>query len=428
MRSTVLFLAMCFLVSPAVHAQSWPSLSRTAVGYPNGSKDAALLIAVEDYAFVPDIPGAVKNINDWHAWLTGHHGVPVSRVRLLRNEQATAEEIRFQAAEVAKLAPKGGTVWLVFIGHGAPAQDRKDGILVGVDAQQTARGLFGRSLPQQELVGLLGKGEQARTLFIVDACFSGKDGSGNPLAAGLQPLLVINQRKAPPRIGSKTQVLSAGRANQFAGPLPKGNRPAFSYLVLGAMRGWGDADGDRAVTASEAVDYAGKVMRTLVTGRTQEPQLSGVATDQPLATGVREQGPDLAALARAPAAIPNTPLRARRPPPSRGSSVVRTVAALGGAAFALAGYIGPVAGGAGSKGPVWIPFVGPFLSLEDNDLAGLTVFGGVAQIVGTAAFIWGISGDGDDTAGQQGPAGRRFTVLPWMNGEGSAGLLFALQR
>jgi hypothetical protein len=48
-------------------------------------------------------------------------------------------------------------------------------------------------------------------------------------------------------------VLSAGKGDQFAGPLPGLGRPAFSWLVLGALRGWGDADRDGTVTAREAV-------------------------------------------------------------------------------------------------------------------------------------------------------------------------------
>ena len=36
-------------------------------------------------------------------------------------------------------------------------------------------------------------------------------------------------------------------SDSFAGPLPGGGRPAFSYLMLGALRGWADEDGDREI-------------------------------------------------------------------------------------------------------------------------------------------------------------------------------------
>ncbi len=73
-------------------------------------------------------------------------------------------------------------------------------------------------------------------------------------------------------------------------------RPAFSYLVLGALRGWGDADRDGQVSAEEAVRYAGTAMRVLVKSRTQTPQVHGEGAAAPLVKSAGEAGPDLAGL------------------------------------------------------------------------------------------------------------------------------------
>ena len=90
-------------------------------------------------------------------------------------------------------------------------------------------------------------------------------------------------------------VMSAGRSDQFAGPLPGGNRPAFSYLLLGALRGWGDANGDGAITAEEGVEYAEGALSAMLTDRTQTPQIAGPSVDTKLSRG-REEGPDIFAM------------------------------------------------------------------------------------------------------------------------------------
>ncbi len=125
---------------------------------------------------------------------------------------------------------------------------------------------------------------------MLDACFSGQVSDGKMFASGLQPLLLV---KMPENI----TVLSAGGASEFAGPLPNTARPAFSYLMLGAMRGWGDANGDKQVTAEEAVNYTRDVLQTVVKDRKQTPQVNGPKADFVLSkVEVLEQGPDLVAM------------------------------------------------------------------------------------------------------------------------------------
>ena len=286
--SIALFLASCVaLPTSQSHAQSWPDISRpTQTKAGGGSKDAALIVAIEDYSHVSDIPGARDNAIAWVKWLTGSRGLARKRIRTLYDGEATELAIPKKAAEVAKLVRPGGTVWVVFIGHGAPSKDGKDGLLVGVDARQTADGLYGRSVSQKDVVALLAGGRQRRTVAVIDACFSGNDGAGKQLAKGLQPLVVHTLA------ASSAVVLTAGTAAQFAGPLPGLRRPAFSYLALGALRGWGDEDGDGEVTPAEVASWSRDVLATVVKGRTQTPQVSGPGLDEGLVSA-RERAPDL---------------------------------------------------------------------------------------------------------------------------------------
>ncbi len=274
-------------------AADWPDLSAAPPVQGGGQDDAALVVAIDHYAAAPAVPGAVQNADDWYAYLTQTRRVPATSIRLLRDAEGTAEKIKKNAEQVAELTRPGGTLWFIFIGHGAPAKNGKDGLLVGFDAQQEADSLYARSVPQAQVLGLLAKGKQKRTLAIIDACFSGKSSNGSSLVKGLQPLIPLTSDGA--RLG-KTLLLSAGKADQFAGALPGAERPAFSYLVLGGLRGWADKNADAVVTPKEVVEYAQGTLATLAKDRTQTPELLGTDTGEPIAFAAAESGPELSLL------------------------------------------------------------------------------------------------------------------------------------
>lgn len=298
--------------TPALAQFQWPQLTplpRTG----GGEQDAAVVVAIEDYLVpgVPDIAGALQNGRDWYLYLTGTRGVPVSRVRFIRDSEATREELLEAVRRAAGQVGEGGTLWFVFIGHGAPSSDGKDGALIGADAQQTAASLYARSVTKTELLELTAAA-RGTTLMLLDACFSGRSNTGAPLAAGLQPLLAIPEEQ----LSTRTVILTAAQGNQFAGPLPYAARPAFSYLVLGGLRGWADQDKDGRVTAAEAYEYAAGILAVAPIGRSQAPVVAGEAGGLTLSHGLREQGPrleDLLAHAGPPAAPSSASIQS--PPP-----------------------------------------------------------------------------------------------------------------
>jgi len=169
-----------------------------------------------------------------------------------------------------------------------------DGLLVGVDARQTATGLESRSLKHSELMAALNRSE-AKPVVLLDACFSGLVNSNESVAPGLQPLQLAELSGA-----GRAVVMTAAASDQYAGPLPGSRtaRPAFSYLALGALRGWGDKNQDGAISAAEVVAYSGGVMGALVNGREQTPEISGTDTSEALVKSAGEHGPDISEMAR----------------------------------------------------------------------------------------------------------------------------------
>ncbi len=287
LRSLSLCASLLAVAAPAAAAEElWPAFT----DWPSqggGADDAAVVVGIESYAVAPPVGGAVSNANDWMQYFTESRKIPAERVTLLRNNEGTLEKMKKFAEQAAKDVRPGGTLWFVFIGHGAPARDGKDGVLVGFDAQQDVDSLYARSLAKKELLAILERGPQGKTVAVIDACFSGRAGT-KALVEGLQPLLpVISVEPA-----GRSVVMTAGTANEFAGPLPGAARPAFSYLVLGGLRGWADTDKNEKVTAGEAVDYAKKALRATVKDRSQTPELSGDGA-YALTDDSDEKGPEL---------------------------------------------------------------------------------------------------------------------------------------
>ena len=275
-------------------AISWPDLSSGPLASSSelaqeGAGDAALVVGVSKYVFIPPVEGADQNAADWWAYFRQFRGIPRSKVGFLRDAEATAEGIRDEAKRIAASVQPGGTVWFVFIGHGVASANGEEGLLVGVDAQGTAKSLDARSVAQSEIESILTKSQASQVVMIVDSCFSGRSSDGRPLAPGLQALVRTSQLREK----NKTILMTAAKNDQFAGPLPGGKRPAFSYLVLGALRGWGDEDHDQKVTAEEAVNYANDVLLALAKDRRQTPELIAVNKQTVLSVNAHEQGMDI---------------------------------------------------------------------------------------------------------------------------------------
>lgn len=275
------FFAVMLLGGQAV-ASDYPGVGGPVQVDMDASNDVALVVAVEDYLLLPPVPGARETARDWVSFFRESLGV--QRVYDLVDQEVTRETLNRFAGQAAQDVGEGGTLWFVFVGHGAPAADGQDGILVGVDAQQNIDSLMARGLGQRDLMDALEGGKQGRTVAFIDACFSGRDGTGSTIVPGLQPVLPVSHQ---PRMSGQTVVLSAAESDQFAGALPGAERPAFSYWMLGAMRGWAALDGE--VTAEQALDFTRQKLRA-VSDRVQTPAGHG-ALDLVLVSGVQEADP-----------------------------------------------------------------------------------------------------------------------------------------
>jgi hypothetical protein len=298
------------LSSTSAFANGWPNVGSDLPANGLGVKDAAVIVAISDYYKLPDIAGATQNGEDWYRYLVKVRGVPDRKITPLFNDGATKTDILNAVKKASLEVEPGGTLWFIYVGHGGPSKSLDDGLVLGADTQVSVASFQDRGVPQKQILDMIDQGAHEQAVVIFDACFSGTDGSGQNLLPNTQATVPIRRMDATT---GRSAIMSASDA--VAGPLAGHDRPAFSYLLLGGIRGWADNNGDKQVTINEAFEYAADVLArpSMVSGRRQVPKLSGLKTGV-LATGVTEKGPELVDMSQvlggfgpSPSAIINVP-------------------------------------------------------------------------------------------------------------------------
>jgi len=293
-------------------ATAWalPSLDeplRTGASAPH---DAAVVIGVEGYAFVPEVPYARRDADLIHDVLVYTVGVPMERVhRLIDPSREQIEQALDRA--VAEVEP-GGTLWVSFAGHGAAAVADGSRLVLGVDVKADPAVFEARGVPVSRLAPSV---EGVRTVALLDTCYAGVSRGGAELVAGAR--FAVPAYAETPSEG--VVVWSAAGPNQLAGGADSMQHGAFSYLAAGALRGWadGELDGspDGLVTLDEAQAFVARELRG--GPREQQPSLVVGGDVAEVFGPAGEPGPGLDGLWDAPVvpAVPAVP--AEQVPPAR---------------------------------------------------------------------------------------------------------------
>jgi len=293
-------------IAAAAFGTEWQPIDaplRTGVTSPN---DAAVVIGNEDYPFLTGVPYAKRDAEAFRNTLVYTRGVPLRRVRVLLG--ASNNQIRAEVAAAAAEVGDDGVLWIYFAGHGGGDPQTGERLLIGDTAKQDAASFLAGAVSVSELetLALTGQGE---VVFVTDACYNGlgRDGSQHGNQRFAVPSYAVTEA---PRL---TSWYAAG-PTELAGPLAPVQHGAFTYFVVGALRGWADGElgqRDGRVTLSEADAY---VMRSLaeVGERSQTPQLQTGGLQTLIAADNLELAPDLLGVV-APVARQPTPATANPP-------------------------------------------------------------------------------------------------------------------
>ena len=265
---------MVILLFFSVFATPWPDLSkRQNNALPSGHKqDLVFLVSIDDYATIPDIAGIDRNAYDWKQWFARSMGIPKRNIIHLKNQDAIRENILAQAEELARRAKtqKNPTIWFLFMGYDAQTF-KGQSVLIGSDSENNEQSIQKRGIEVSALLSILERGTNK-----INAILDTQHPRNLPRSAGVLP-----RKKQWKK--HNALIFSATEAQEEAGSLPNLRRPAFGYLALGALQGWGDTNKNGVVSGEEVISFAKAVLENKGT-RKQTPQLIGKHKNRTLTT------------------------------------------------------------------------------------------------------------------------------------------------
>jgi len=294
-------VVLLFFVFPALVLPARPSPAADLPGIEaplrsgrESPGDSAVVVGIEVYPFLKlDVPYAQRDAGAFESLALYTLGIPASRVQLLSGP--TSAEMEKALKQAGDETGPDGTVYVYFAGHGASTSDGRHMIL-GADVPLDADLFDDRGLTLDRIQQLAGRGGAA-TVLLVDACYAGVSRAGDSLAAGSRRVIPNYHLQARAR----STVWTAAGPDEVAGPLDAVQHGAFSYLAIGALRGWadGELDGrrDGEVTTQEADLFVRRALKEAGL-RSQHPSLIGEGAV--LTSGRNLEGaPDLTALREA---------------------------------------------------------------------------------------------------------------------------------
>ena len=230
-----------------------PDVDIPLTGGPRVRKDAALVVSIEDYTFLPDVAGATHDGDAMAAWLGTARGL--ERITRLNNPDARA--LRQGLSEAVRSVRGGGMLWVYFAGHGtADAQGQR--IFLTKEAAPDDLS----SVALDDVVRAAGSSRAKQVLLVLDADFGGVGRGGEPLG-----IPEAHPSAFPTAPASNLVIWSGARGVEPAAGYPDASHGLFTWLVLGGLRGWADGGTggkpNGEVTLEEAQAFVGKMSRQL---------------------------------------------------------------------------------------------------------------------------------------------------------------------
>ena len=152
---------------------AYPDLRATAAPRGEGRRDAAIIIAIEDYTTLADRPGAHAMAAAWYRYIRETRRVRPSRIKLLRDGEATREAIARALKKAHDNVGRKGTVWFVFVGHISGTLPGKYGALWLQAGDGTPATLQDQAFSAAVVLSRLGHGLHPRAIAVFDGCLTG---------------------------------------------------------------------------------------------------------------------------------------------------------------------------------------------------------------------------------------------------------------
>ena len=236
----------------------------------------ALIIGIDKYQNVQKLNYAVDDAEDVKDLLIDQFGFPQNNITLLKNEEATKQNILKSFRDITRNAKKNDRVLIFFAGHGETynlPEGGEIGYLLPYDSDSDD--LYYTSIPMNEFKTLSTMSESKHLLFLIDACYGGLASIGTRGLNVKTPNYIekISQNKA-------RQIITAGgRGEQVIEKSEWGHSAFTLHLNRGLKDGNADMNADGYITAAELGIYLNEKV-TIDSENQQTPQYGRMTSQE----------------------------------------------------------------------------------------------------------------------------------------------------
>ena len=297
----------------------WPALPLPGEGVETpreAASEAAVVVDLSSYGDLPPRPGGERNVAGWLHYLREVRGLRPERIFALKGPEAQPSTILAAIQTAGEMTSSGGVLWIIVVGYGVspviPSSPEVGGFLLTYGAPKERPIQKGHAVPVLAMTEELVNRSEAPAMVILDVCGPPEVEFAEAMLEGVEPRLYgtsseppliilptlfyieVKVRNEPGLRSVRGSFMTSGLGDRCLATLPGGNRPALSYLALGAVQGWADDGaaetrrarpwldsrffaGDQRIYAIEALDFLGSIT-TSITDYSRElpPRLLGL--------------------------------------------------------------------------------------------------------------------------------------------------------
>lgn len=250
-----------------------------------GKYDIAVVIGNRDYAASgsPNVEYAKRDAQIMREYLVRTLGYDLGNI--IYEEDATFSKFReiFGTArkpegKLFKFVKKGiSSVFVYYVGHGAPDLESKEAYFVPVDASVDYIKSNGYRL--QTFYDNLSKVPAKKITVVLDTCFSGSSEKGL-LFKNISPAMVKVKKEY--RGPANAVLFTSAAVDQVSTWYPEKKHSLFTYYFLKGLRGEADTNNDKKITVGEMQAYLKDhvpYMAQRLSGKEQQPVVMGNEQD-----------------------------------------------------------------------------------------------------------------------------------------------------
>ena len=241
---------------------------------PDSDRDAvAIVIGISKYRedVIPRVRYAKRDADTVAAYLEAVGGIPRSKMKVLRDEQATLSDLTAYIEEwLPRRVSSDTTVFVYYAGHGTPDPVTGKAFLVPYDGHPD---FSSKLYPLDRLYEKLDELPAKEVVVMLDSCFSGAQGR-SVLPSGARPLVTTVEN--PVLASQKLAVLAAATGTQISSDYDEEQHGLFTYFLLKGLRGDADQDKSGSVDVAELFKYVSKSVKKVAAeelNRDQTPVL-----------------------------------------------------------------------------------------------------------------------------------------------------------